>query len=188
MCDVRLELKGRTGHVRGARVLAWGIRGLMCRAGLVPSLGRAGGHGDSITEKGTACARGGQHRAVQGRERRGGGPCAGLALATQRSSEMGRGSSSPAGERSTGFSDAGRSPEHQLQRHLGAPRQPPGCRRLALGLPGERGWDWGVGCVGGGLDWEWQCCACCGPIKLSGCVMKVTYSVTLRHLPERRKS
>jgi hypothetical protein len=36
---------------------------------------------------------------------------------------------------------AGRSPEHQLQRHLGAPR------------------------------WEWQCCACCcGPIKLSGCV------------------
>jgi hypothetical protein len=44
-------------------------------------------------------------------------------------------------------------------------------RRLALGLPRECGWDWDVGCVGGGLDWEWQCCACCcGPIKLSGCV------------------
>jgi hypothetical protein len=27
------------------------------------------------------------------------------------------------------------------------------------------------GVRGGGLDWEWQCCACCcGPIKLSGCV------------------
>jgi hypothetical protein len=45
---------------------------------------------------------------------------------------------------------AGRSPEHQLQRHLGAPRQPPGCRRLALGLSGEREWDWDVGCVEGG--------------------------------------
>jgi hypothetical protein len=28
----------------------------------------------------------------------------------------------------------------------------------------------GCGVRGGGLDWEWQCCACCcGPIKLSGC-------------------
>ena len=26
---------------------------------------------------------------------------------------------------------SGRSPEHQLQRYLGVPRQPPGCRRLA---------------------------------------------------------
>jgi hypothetical protein len=38
--------------------------------------------------------------------------------------------------------DAGRSQEHQLQLHLGAPRQPPGCRRLALGLLRERGWVW----------------------------------------------
>jgi hypothetical protein len=32
----------------------------------------------------------------------------------------------------------------------------------------------GCGVRGGGLDWEWQCCACCcGPIKLSGCVSHV---------------
>jgi hypothetical protein len=40
---------------------------------------------------------------------------------------------------------AGRSAEHQLQRHLGAPRQPPGCCRLALGLSRECRWDWDVG-------------------------------------------
>jgi hypothetical protein len=44
--------------------------------------------------------------------------------------------------RPVGDPHAGRSPEHQLQRHLGAPRQPPGCRRLALGLSRVCGWDW----------------------------------------------
>jgi hypothetical protein len=57
---------------------------------------------------------------------------------------------SPAGANSAGISNdarveihihAGRAPEHQLQRHLGAPRQPPGCRRPALGLSRECGWD-----------------------------------------------
>jgi hypothetical protein len=36
-----------------------------------------------------------------------------------------------------------------LKRHLGAPRQPPGCRGLALGLPRKRGWDWDAGREGG---------------------------------------
>jgi hypothetical protein len=41
MCDVRLQLKGRTGHVRDARVLAWGVlAGLTYRTGLVVPLGR----------------------------------------------------------------------------------------------------------------------------------------------------
>jgi hypothetical protein len=51
--------------------------------------------------------------------------------------------------RSGGDPHAGRSPEHQLQRDLGAPRQPPGCRWLALGLSRECGWDRGVRCVEG---------------------------------------
>jgi hypothetical protein len=42
--------------------------------------------------------------------------------------------------RSGGDPHAGRSPEHQLQRHLGAPREPPGCRWLALGLSREGVW------------------------------------------------
>jgi hypothetical protein len=52
------------------------------------------------------------------------------------------------------------------QRHLGAPRQPPGCRRLWAGFGAVEGVRVGLGCGvrGEALEWEWQCFACCcGP-------------------------
>ena len=44
----------------------------------------------------------------------------------------------------------------------------------------------GCGVRGGGLDWEWQCCACCcGPIKLSGCVCSIHAEAISRKLWKR---
>jgi hypothetical protein len=76
----------------------------------------------------------------------------------------------------------------RLARQTAAPKARRGSRRaavgcgLALGLSRVEGVRVGLGCGvrGGGLDWEWQCCACwCGPIKFKAAVC-VGYQSTQR--------